>query len=207
MGIVARYLSATEKPEFSEAAATAMGLIVTFFLSNRLLGKTIVIIKNVVPLPAKKIFYYSNQLTKMKRSIKAILLLVVMLVSFNAKADHDQVITYDQLPEVAQAFLKQYFANKVPLVVTVDWDDYAIRYSSGEKVEFDKQGNWKEIDCRSSLIPAELIPEEIKTNINATFPGAIILKLDRNRRGYEVKLNNGLEVEYSPTFQVIDIDD
>lgn len=207
MGIVARYLSATEKPEFSEAAATAMGLIVTFFLSNRLLGKTIVIIKNVVPLPAKKIFYYSNQLTKMKRSIKAILLLVVMLVSFNAKADHDQVITYDQLPEVAQAFLKQYFANKVPLVVTVDWDDYAIRYSSGEKVEFDKQGNWKEIDCRSSLVPAELIPEEIKTNINATFPGAIILKLDRNRRGYEVKLNNGLEVEYSPTFQVIDIDD
>ena len=207
MGIVALYLSATEKPEFSEAAATAMGLIVTFFLSNRLLGKTIVIIKNVVPLPAKKIFYYSNQLTKMKRSIKAILLLVVMLVSFNAKADHDQVITYDQLPEVAQAFLKQYFANKVPLVVTVDWDDYAIRYSSGEKVEFDKQGNWKEIDCRSSLVPAELIPEEIKTNINATFPGAIILKLDRNRRGYEVKLNNGLEVEYSPTFQVIDIDD
>ena len=207
MGIVARYLSATEKPEFSEAAATAMGLIVTFFLSNRLLGKTIVIIKNVVPLPAKKVFYYSNQLTKMKRSIRAILLLVVMLVSFNAKADHDQVITYDQLPEVAQAFLKQYFANKVPLVVTVDWDDYAIRYSSGEKVEFDKQGNWKEIDCRSSLVPAELIPEEIKTNINATFPGAIILKLDRNRRGYEVKLNNGLEVEYSPTFQVIDIDD
>ena len=207
MGIVARYLSATEKPEFSEAAATAMGLIVTFFLSNRLLGKTIVIIKNVVPLPAKKVFYYSNQLTKMKRSIRAILLLVVMLVSFNAKADHDQVITYDQLPEVAQAFLKQYFANKVPLVVTVDWDDYAIRYSSGEKVEFDKQGNWKEIDCRSSLVPAELIPEEIKTNINATFPGAIILKLDRNRRGYEVKLNDCLEVEYSPTFQVIDIDD
>ena len=207
MGIVARYLSATEKPEFSEAAATAMGLIVTFFLSNRLLGKTIVIIKNVVPLPAKIIFNYSNQLTKMKRSIKAILLLVAMLVSFNARADHDQVITYDQLPEVAQAFLKQYFADKVPLVVTVDWDDYAIRYSSGEKVEFDKQGNWKEIDCRSSLVPAELIPEEIKTNINATFPGAIILKLDRNRRGYEVKLNNGLEVEYSPTFQVIDIDD
>ena len=101
----------------------------------------------------------------MKRSIQAIVLMVAMLVSFNARADHDQVITYDQLPEVAQTFLKQYFADKVPLVVTVDWDDYAIRYSSGEKVEFDKQGNWKEIDCRSSLVPTELIPEEIKTNI------------------------------------------
>lgn len=142
------------------------------------------------------------------KSIKVILLLVVMMtMSFNAKADHDQVIPFNQMPEAAQAFLKQHFANKVPLVVTVDWDDYTIRYESGEKVEFDKNGNWKEIDCRSSLVPTELIPEEIKTNIASTFPGAVIIKIDRNRRGYEVKLNNGLEVEYSPTFQVIDIDD
>ena len=131
----------------------------------------------------------------------------MLTLGFSAKADHDQIITFDQMPEAAQTLLKQYFANKVPLVVTVDWDDYTIRYESGEKVEFDKQGNWKEIDCRSSLVPVELIPKEIKANINATFPSAIILKLDRNRRGYEVKLNNGLEVEYDPTFQVIDIDD
>ena len=131
----------------------------------------------------------------------------MLVTSFSAKADHDQVITFDQMPEVAQALHKQYFAGKVPLVVTVDWDDYTIRYESCEKVEFDKQGNWKEIDCRASQVPVELIPEEIKANIAATFPGAIILKIDRNRRGYEVKLNNGLEVEYSPTFQVLDIDD
>jgi hypothetical protein len=142
------------------------------------------------------------------KSIKVILLLVVMMtMGFQAKADHDQVIPFNQMPEAAQAFLKQHFTNKVPLVVTVDWDDYTIRYESGEKVEFDKNGNWKEIDCRSSIVPTELIPEEIKTNIASTFPGAMILKIDRNRRGYEVKLNNGLEVEYSPTFQVIDIDD
>ena len=138
------------------------------------------------------------------KSIKAILLLVAMMaISFNAKADHDQVITFDQMPEAAQV----HFAGKVPLVVTVDWDDYTIRYESGEKVEFDKQGNWKEINCRSTCVPAELIPEQIKSHIQATFPGSAIIKLERNRRGYEVKLNNGLEVEYDPTFQIIDIDD
>ena len=73
--------------------------------------------------------------------------------------------------------------------------------------EFDKQGNWKEINCRTSCVPTELIPEAIKSHIQATFPGSAIIKLDRNRRGYEVKLNNGLEVEYDPTFQIIDIDD
>ena len=142
------------------------------------------------------------------KSIKVILLLAaMMLMGFNAKADHDQVITFDQMPELAQAFHKQYFAGKVPLVVTMDWDDYTIRYESGEKVEFNKQGDWKEIDCRASMVPQELIPEQIKTSIANSFPGAIILKIDRNRRGYEVKLNNGLEVEFSPDFQVIDIDD
>ena len=141
-------------------------------------------------------------------SIKAILLMVAVLATcFNAKADHDQVISFNEMPEAAQTLLKQYFANKVPLVVTVDWDDYTIVYESGEKVEFDKQGNWKEINCRTSGVPVELIPEQIKSHINATFPGAMVLKLDRNRRGYEVKLNNGLEVEYDPTFQIIDIDD
>lgn len=57
------------------------------------------------------------------------------------------------------------------------------------------------------LLALMVIPEPIKTHIAATFPGAQILKFDRNRRGYEVKLTNGLEVEYDPTFQVIDIDD
>ena len=141
--------------------------------------------------------------------MKKLLLLMIALVamSFSAKADHDRVITYNELPAAAQTLLKQHFANKVPLVVTMDWDDYTIVYESGEKVEFDKDGNWKEFDCRSSQVPADLIPEQIKTHIKANFPGAAIVDLDRNRRGYEVKLSNGLEVEYSPDFRVIDIDD
>ncbi|MBQ9465544.1 MAG: PepSY-like domain-containing protein [Muribaculaceae bacterium] len=139
---------------------------------------------------------------------KFLLLFVAMLtIGFSAKADHDQVITFNQLPAVAQTFLKQHFADKMPLIVTVDWDDYTVMYDSGEKVEFDKQGNWKDIDCRSSLVPAALIPAQIKTHVNATFPGTSILKLERNRSGYEVKLNNGLEVEYNRAFQVIGIDD
>ena len=134
-------------------------------------------------------------------------LLAVLTLGFSAKADHDQVINFNQLPQQAQTLLKQHFANKVPLIVTMDWDDYTIVYETGEKVEFDKQGNWKEIDCRTSSVPTALIPEQIKSHIRATFPGTTIINLDRNRRGYEVKLNNGLEVEYSPSFQVIDIDD
>ena len=142
------------------------------------------------------------------KKIKAIIALVALLtISFSAKADHDKVITYDQLPQTAQVMLKQYFANKVPLVITMDWDDYTIRYESGEKIEFDKEGNWKDIESYSSTVPSALIPEQIKNSVKTSFPGTSIIKIDRNRRGYEVKLNNGLEIEFNREFQVIDIDD
>ena len=137
-----------------------------------------------------------------------VLLFAVLTLGFSAKADHDQVITFNHLPASAQEFLKQHFANKVPLIVTMDWDDYTIVYDSGEKIEFDKRGNWREFDCRMSAVPTSLIPEQIKAGVEKTFSGAVIVKIDRDRRGtYDVKLNNGMELEFNSYFQVIDIDD
>lgn len=136
-----------------------------------------------------------------------ILLAFVLTMCLPVMADNDRVITFDQLPAQAQALLKKHFADKVPLIVTVDWDDYKVVYQSGEKVEFNKKGEWKEFDCKVSNVPTELIPEPIKTNVKTTFPGAIIIKLSRDRRGYEAKLNNGLELEYNKKFQIVDIDD
>ena len=48
------------------------------------------------------------------KNLKFVMLLAVMLtLSFNLRADNDQVITFDQLPATAQGLLKQYFADKV----------------------------------------------------------------------------------------------
>lgn len=135
------------------------------------------------------------------------MLTFVLTMCVSVMADNDRVITFDQLPAQAQTLLKKHFADKVPLVVTVDWDDYKVMYQSGEKVEFDKKGNWKEFECKTSAVPTALIPEQIKNKVKTTFPGATILKLDRDRRGYSVKLNNGMEIEFDKRFQVVEIDD
>ena len=144
----------------------------------------------------------------MKKSIFFVLALVMSIcLPLTLMADNDQVITFDRLPATAQAMLKQNFADKTPLVITADWDDYKVMYTNGDKVEFDKKGNWRDIECKTSQVPAALIPAQIVANVNATFPGATITEIDQDRRGYSVKLSNGLELEYNRSFQIVELDD
>ena len=131
----------------------------------------------------------------MKKSIFFVLALVMSIcLPLTLMADNDQVITFDRLPATAQTMLKQNFSDKVPLVITADWDDY-------------KVSNWRDIECKTSQVPAALIPAQITANVNATFPGAAITEIDQDRRGYSVKLSNGLELEYNRNFQIVELDD
>ena len=143
----------------------------------------------------------------MKKIKYFLLMAMVITMSLTMSADDDdRVITYDQLPQAAQTFLKQHFAKKVPLVVTADWDDFTIRYESGEKIEFDRSGNWKDIECYNSKVPNETVPDQISSYITQNYPGKSIMKLERHRSVYEVKLNNGMEIEFNRNFQVVDVD-
>jgi hypothetical protein len=136
-----------------------------------------------------------------------ILLAFVMTMSMPVMSDNDRVITFDQLPAPAQAMLKQHFGDKVPLVITADRSDFNVMYQSGEKVEFDKKGNWREIECKRSSVPEALVPEQIKAAVKKSFPGTTIQKIDRDRRGYDVELDNGLDLEFNKKFQMVEIDD
>ena len=136
-----------------------------------------------------------------------ILMAFVMTMSMPVMSDNDRVITFDQLPAPAQAMLKQHFGDKVPLVITADRSDFNVMYQSGEKVEFDKKGNWREIECKRSSVPEALVPEQIKAAVKKSFPGTTIQKIDRDRRGYDVELDNGLDLEFNKKFQMVEIDD
>ena len=134
----------------------------------------------------------------MKKSVIFVLSLVLAIcLPLQLKADNDRVITFD----------KQNFADKTPLAITADRDDYKVMYQNGEKVEFDKKGNWKDIECKGSQVPSALIPADIAASVNAKFPGATITEIDRDRRGYSVKLSNGLELEFNKKFQIVELDD
>lgn len=80
-------------------------------------------------------------------------------------------------------------------------------FNNGEKIEFDRKGNWTEIDCKMSAVPAKLVPASIARYVKSTYPGTKILKIEKDDYDYEVQLSNRLEIKFNKNFQVIDIDD
>ncbi len=149
----------------------------------------------------------------MKRIIQTALVALVCLVTFqvSAFADNDKPISMSQLPATAQQIIKKHFSGKKVALAKMETGlfekSYDVVFNNGEKVEFDRKGNWTEIDCKMSSVPAALIPAKIKQYVKSTYPGAKIIQIEVDASEYEVKLSNRLEVTFNKSFQVIDIDD
>ena len=144
--------------------------------------------------------------------MKKLVLLWVVLFSFQAiaRADEDKPIKVNRLPEKAQQFIKQYFAGSDVAMAKVesDWLDkaYTVIFTNGDKVEFDKNGAWEEVNCKFSSVPVKVIPAAILNYVNANHPGERILKIERDKKNYEVKLSNKWELTFDAMFQLIDIE-
>ena len=136
--------------------------------------------------------------------MKKILALLVCLltISTGVCADDDRPVRFDQLPAKAQAYVKKYFPQEK------DFFDkkYEVIFANSSKVEFFKDGTWKEVDCKYSTVPEAVIPEAILRYVKATYPDHKVVKIEKEDRGYEAKLANGMKLEFDNKFNLIDID-
>ena len=60
--------------------------------------------------------------------------------------------------------------------------------------------------CKYSEVPSAIVPKQIIEYVKKQHPQAKILQIERNSRGYEVELNNKLEIKFNLNFQVVEID-
>lgn len=148
----------------------------------------------------------------MKKTIIAFAIVLVGLVAVhtNVMADNDKPISVSQLPEVAQKLISTHFAGKKVALSKQDTEvfdkSYDVVFTTGEKIEFDRKGNWTEIDCKQSSVPSALVPQQIRSYVETNYPGTAILSIEKDRKEYEIKLSNRMEVTFNKSFQVIDID-
>ncbi|MCM1079213.1 MAG: PepSY-like domain-containing protein [Bacteroidales bacterium] len=145
----------------------------------------------------------------MKKFAFILACLLTMCITF-AFADNDRVITVQQLPQTAQLFLKSHFSkNKVALVKMdngVFAKDYEVTFTNGNKIDFDSKGNWEEIDCKASFVPVKVVPGQIIRYVKSNYPTTKIVKIERSRKEYEIKLSNRMELTFDKSFRLIEID-
>ena len=143
--------------------------------------------------------------------MKKLILLFVCVFSIQvALADNDKPINFTQLPQAAQKFVKQHFPKAKIAFVKMETElfdkSYDVVFNNGDKLEFDKKGEWTEVNCKSTVVPAKVIPALIKKYVETNYPEAKVLSIERDRYDYEVKLSNFWEIKFDMNFNVIDMD-
>lgn len=147
----------------------------------------------------------------MKKMMLLLTSLLLLGVS-TARADHDRVITLEQLPRQAQTFIGEYFPEAKVAYAKYEREfldsQYTVVFTDGRKVEFRGNGTWSEVNCHHEAVPEGLIPAAIRSRIDELYSeGIVVHKIERMKRdGYEVELSNGRSLEFDSNLRLIDID-
>ena len=133
-----------------------------------------------------------------------------MPVSY-ALRDEDKPVDENELPAKAIEFIKANFPDSKIALAKYDWElfggSYDVILVDGTKIEFDKCGEWRETDCKFGEVPVSVIPEEIATYVKDKYATEKIVKIERQKNGYEIKLSNKVELKFNKSFKLIGFDD
>ncbi|MDD4847866.1 MAG: PepSY-like domain-containing protein [Bacteroidales bacterium] len=145
--------------------------------------------------------------------MKKLLMMMACLFALNAAiyAGDDKPIQVNQLPGNSQQFIQKHFNGIEISYAKVDNDlldkSYEVIFVNGNKVEFSKNGEWKDVSCKFSQVPNAIVPQQILNFVTKNHQNQKIVKIDRDTRDYEVELNNGLEIKFDLKYNVIGYDD
>lgn len=140
-----------------------------------------------------------------------ILFVSMLVMSVTVWAGNDKPIQISEMPKVAQQFIQKHFANQTVAVAKVETEfmdkNYDVIFTNGDKVEFNKKGQWTNVDCKHTQVPVEVVPVAIQKYVSQHYPDAKVVKIEvTDRKGYEVDLNNGFDIEFDKKMNVIEID-
>ncbi len=123
----------------------------------------------------------------------------------------DLVVPTSQLPAAATTFVKTNFPGQTIAYAVLDREFSGTRYevclNNGVELDFDKNGTWDKVDCNYDPVPAQLVPASIANYVKANFADASIVKIDKERYGYDIELSNDLELKFNKKGQLMNIDD
>lgn len=139
----------------------------------------------------------------MKKLFKLLPLFLVAVTGATALSschdddDNDQIITISALPDSAKEFVSQYFPQLTIVSAKIDGNEYEVKLTDGTTIDFDKTGNWIDVDApNGKTVPGGFYPEGIDMYILANYPENGINEISKEFRGYEVDLTSGIDLKF-----------
>ena len=139
--------------------------------------------------------------------MKKIFLLLLSVIALNVYANTDIPVTFAQLPQKAQQFINKHFSSVGFLSAKQDDGEYEVMLKDGTKIEFTLQGDWKDVDCHVRAVLAALVPAGIAQYVKTNFPNNIITKIEKKYNGYDIELENDLELKFDKNGNFLYADD
>ncbi len=144
------------------------------------------------------------------KQMKLLLLGIVCMMMPTANYADGRMIEANQLPEAARTFVQDQFPGQKIVYAEVEGTlkkTYDVKLADGTEVEFDSKGKWDNVDCKKKAVPAALVPKAIAEYVKTNYEGTVIVKIDKERFGYEIELSNGFDLKFNKKGKFIGMDD
>lgn len=154
-------------------------------------------------LNTEQIFPYYDKKTRkafmafVKYLKTAIISLAIALGVAQLEAKETYTSDVSALPQEAISFLNNNFkgVNIIKIKIETGWKTtYDVDLANGVEIEFDKNGNWKEIDSKLINLPLSLLPKQLAEAVSQKVPDAKIESIERKEYGYKIELKNDVEL-------------
>ena len=79
--------------------------------------------------------------------------------------------------------------------------------NDGTEIDFYNNGTFDKVDCHTAPVPASIVPAAIQQFVKANFAGSAVVKIDKERYGYDIELSNGMELKFNHQGEFMGYDD
>ena len=105
------------------------------------------------------------------------------------------------------AFVNTHFPETSILSCNQTEHYFKVILNDNTKIHFTHAYEWVEVNCEHSstydAVPATLVPEQITAYVTANYPNQHIDEIEKEHNGWEIELDNNVEVKFDSSFNVI----
>lgn len=125
-------------------------------------------------------------------------------ISLGASARDEYAKDSSVLPEVARTTITDNFSSEVSKVKIERTlgrvSEYEVTLADGTEISFDRNGDWGSVEAeRPAAVPSTIVLAPISDYVAKNYAGTKIVSIERDRRGIEVELSNGVDLHFSHT--------